>query len=421
MQSSPSASPVLVVGGGIAGMQAALDLAGLGVPVFLAEKDGHLGGQVMRLDKVYPTDHCAFCPTWTHAKACREHPLITIATNTRFVGLENTPEGVIATLAETPSPIDAEACIFCGQCFTACPRKAIAGHAKDLPLDPSTHPVSFLDTNLCDLCGVCKAACPIGAITLDRQEKTLRLAVSDCIFAGGFQEPTPESGPIPAPEFGAYSHPDILTAMAFEKWSAEFRANHSTDMRCPSDNRPVKRLAFIQCAGARDKRHLEHCSAVCCMHASKQASWMKRRRPDLDVIVLYTDLRGPGKGQEAYIRNAEKTGVRFYRRRPGLVAPVESALDKGVAIRHETEAGVGTTVADLVILNGGLACCPHPETASAGTNILAENHCGFCAEPADIAHSVIQAGSTAALAYMRRHTGKATTRTTIAVKEGKNA
>jgi heterodisulfide reductase subunit A-like polyferredoxin len=226
----------------------------------------------------------------------------------------------------------------------------------------------------------------------------LRLAVSDCIFAGGFNEPTPA----PAPEFGAYTHPDILTAMAFETLTAEFSADASSGLSCPSDKRPVRRLAFIQCAGARDRRYLAHCSAVCCMHAAKQASWMKRRQPDLELIVFYTDLRAPGKAQEAYLRSAEKLGVRFFRRRPGLAAPVDGPAGKGIAVRHETDGRVATTLVDMVVLNGGLACCPYPQassTAAPAWKIPPDRLCGFCSEPSDIAHSVIQAGNAAALTY----------------------
>jgi heterodisulfide reductase subunit A-like polyferredoxin len=129
------------------------------------------------------------------------------------------------------------------------------------------------------------------------------------------------------------------------------------------------------------------------MHAAKQASWLKRRQPDLDIAVFYTDLRAPGKGQEAYMKMAEELGVRFIRRRPGLVAPVDGPSGKGIALRHEADADVATTLADIVVLNGGLACCPCPE----GTAEVSAQACGFCSEPADIANSVIQAGNAAAL------------------------
>ncbi len=387
--------PGLVVGGGVAGMQAALDLANLGLPVRLVERDGHLGGQAMRLDKVYPTDHCAFCPTWTQAKSCREHPLIRVQINTRFEGLEGPEDAREAVLTRLPRPIDPDLCVFCGQCMAACPQKALRGRPDDLPWDPSVPPLPHLDAKHCDNCGKCASACPTGAIDLARPGETFRLAVSDCIFAGGFYEPEPG----PAPEFGAHSHPDILTAMAFEAWSAEFRANPAAALLCPSDKRPAKSIAFIQCAGARDKRYLPHCSAVCCMHAAKQAAWMKRRRPELDLTVFYTDLRAPGKGQEAYMRAAADAGVRMIRRRPGLAAPFNAPGGRGIAVRHEHLGDVTTTLADIVVLNGGLARCPRPDRTEAApaAALGAERFCGFCSEPTDIAYSVVQAGHAAAL------------------------
>lgn len=393
-------------------MQAALDLAGLGIPVRLVERDAHLGGQVFRLDKVYPTDHCAFCPTWTHALACREHPLICVDCNTRFERLEEKGDGgITALLTRRAARITPEDCVFCGKCMAACPKKALLPRAPDLSWDPAAAPVPYWNKSACDGCGQCAAACPTGAVSMDSTEETACLPVSDCIFANGFEEPVPG----PAPEFGAHSHPDILAAMAFEELHAECNALPGQPLRCPSDRRVARSIAFIQCAGARDKRHLEYCAAVCCMHAAKQASWMKKRQPELDVTVFYTDLRAPGKGQEAYMRAAGEKGVRFFRRRPGLVANLGG---KGIAVRHEDSGTVGTTVVDLVVLNGGLASCPlaAEKDARAGlgptrngptrNRLTRDRLCGFCAEPADIAHSVIQAGNAAALARIRQIRGR---------------
>jgi len=380
--------PILVIGGGVAGMQAALDLANAGMPVLLAEKEAHLGGQVMRLDKIYPTDHCAFCPTWTQALLCREHPLITVATGTAIVALEalETDRGGswLATLRREALPVDARECVFCGLCQAACPKKAIMGRQPDLPWDPSAPPVAHIDCSRCDQCGECAKLCPVRAIDFARTAQEDRLEVRDYIMAGGFFEPRPA----PAPEFGAHSHPDILTAMAFEQWSAEFNMK-SGDMaaRCPSDGRPVKRLAFIQCAGGRDRRELPYCAAVCCMHAAKQATWLKRRYPEMEITIFYTDLRAPGKTHEAYVQRAREAGIRFVRRRPGLV----TALQQGIAIRHEQDQGVVTTCVDILVLNSGLALCPQP-----GGGGAQPKSCGFCHEPADIAHSVIQAACVAA-------------------------
>jgi heterodisulfide reductase subunit A len=404
--------PVLVVGGGVAGMQAALDLANLGVPVRLVEQAGHLGGQVSRLDKIYPTDHCAFCPTWTHALACREHPLITLDLCTRFAGMEKHNGGQTAVLVGQSRLIDPDACIFCCRCVEACPQKALTARAPDLAWDPSAPPVPYLKAEFCDACGRCAHVCPTQAIDLSRAEKISRIPVKDCIFACGFTEPVPA----PAPEFGAHTHPDILTALAYETLSAEFNITPPSPLLCPSDGRPARSLAFIQCAGARDKRHLEYCAAVCCMHAVKQAAWLKHRQPKLDVLILYTDIRAPGKAQEAYVRAAKEAGVGFFRRRPGLVAPVSGQAGKGIVIRHEGAGKVGSTLVDLVVLNGGLARCPCPGDTRRFSSRRAGNlhRCGFCEEPADIALCVIQAGSAAVLACL----GKTGTPSTLAAAAG---
>jgi heterodisulfide reductase subunit A len=392
MHKPASEQPILVVGAGVAGMQAALDLANLGLAVHLVERETHLGGKVLRLDKVYPTDHCAFCPTWTHAAACREHPRITVSTGTCFKGLEEEADGKIALLEKAGRFIDREKCVFCGKCLEVCPREAILAKAPGVPWDPASPPVPYVESGRCDSCGKCIAACPVDAVDCAPKAETVRMAVSDCVFAVGFEEPSPA----PAPEFGGHSHPDIVTAMIFEAWIAEYNGKAAERLLCPSDKRPAGSVAFVQCAGARDKRYLAHCSAVCCMHAAKQAGWLKRRQPELDLTVFYTDLRAPGKGQEAYMREAAKLGVRFIRRRPGLAAPRENT--KGIILRHEGKNGVQTVLADIVVLNGGLSCSPYPAGGSKTQN--AGHACGFCAEPADIAHSVIQAGNAAFLTYL---------------------
>ncbi|MDR0466244.1 MAG: 4Fe-4S binding protein [Deltaproteobacteria bacterium] len=392
MRRDGSALPVLVIGGGVAGMQAALDLANAGTRVVLAEKEGNLGGQVMRLDKVYPTDHCAFCPTWTHARACREHPLITVAINTTVLALENNSYGSIrAVLRREAPPVDPQNCVFCGLCEPVCPKKAVMGRPPDLPWDPSAPPVAYIDLSRCDQCGACVKVCPTRAIDFTRLPAEERLEARDCIVAGGFFEPRPA----PAPEYGAHGHPDILTAMAFEKWSAEFNNPDGNAVPCrPSDGGPIRRLAFIQCAGARDRRELSYCAAVCCMHAAKQALWFKSRRPETDIVIFYTDMRAPGKAQEAYVQRAREAGIRFIRRRPGLVTPLAPG-GTGIAVRHEQDQGIATTCVDMLVLNGGLALCPRPEGEV--ERVARLQHCGFCREPADIAHSVIQAGHAVAL------------------------
>lgn len=391
---------VLVIGGGAAGMQAALNLAGLGVPVVLAEKNAHLGGQVMRLDKVYPTDHCAFCPVWSTARACYDSPLIKVLLRTEVTGLTTDGERTLAEFVARPSRIDPARCLFCGACSGVCPEKALVDRDPLMTWDPALPPAMRIDEARCSGCGACVDACPAGAIRLEQEAQTFTLAVADVVHAVGFAEPAPGE-PEHAPEFGGGSHPDICTAMEFEAWHSESRDTGPLLTR--SNGRAVHSVAFIQCAGARDQRHLPYCAAVCCLHGMKQARWLKRRQPELDVALFYTDLRAPGKAQETYIRAGEAEGVRLVRSRPGLILPTPDG--KGIGVRYEHAAN-GRTVGerfDMAVLNGGLARCPLPGARPAHAEAPQKTAlCGFCAEPTDVAGSVIQGAATAALIALRR-------------------
>lgn len=408
----PVPGEVLVAGGGVAGMQAALRLAALGKPVLLVERGAGLGGKVMRLDKVYPTDHCAFCPAWTMAAACYREPRIRVLLHTALSGLSSDGEQTLAELSVTPPSVDPELCLFCGACRDVCPEGALLERDPGLTWDPALPPAMRIDMSRCTGCGKCVEACPSGAVVLKRQGRTFTLPVDNVIYATGFDEPKPGE-PAYAPEFGAFSHPDIFTAMEFEQWHAEHRTLAPLARR--SDGKAVQRVAFVQCAGARDIRHLPYCAAVCCLHGMKQSRWLKRRQPDLDVTVFYTDLRAPGKAQESYMLAGAAEGVHLVRSRPGLILPGVG----GVAVRYDdpdTGRGVGEWF-DLVVVNGGLAQCPLPgaearadgvgctscaasETSSGtASGPLA---CGFCADPTDIAGSVVQGADAAVRAVLRQ-------------------
>jgi heterodisulfide reductase subunit A2 len=392
---------VLVVGAGVAGLTAALDLARLGVKVHLVERDAHLGGQTMRLDKLYPTDHCAFCPVWTEAAACRDHPGVTVHPGSLAGNLATDGRRVTAEIVTRPAAIDPDACLFCGLCLAACREKGtgegVAPARAGLAPDPGAAPAMALDPAKCNNCGACAAACPAGAIDLDRRTAMQNLACDDVIYATGFAE---RDEPVP-PEFGQGSHPDILTAMRFEAVSGESGPNKG-ELRRPSNGKAPRSLIFIQCAGSRDLRYLSYCSSVCCMHALKQAAWIRRRYPDIPCAVLFTDLRCVGKGYESYARLAGAHGVTLVRGRPGLVLPNPGdGGDDAIIVRYDDTARgkLVTAVTDMVILNGGLAACPlaRPEgAAEPGTR-----SCGFCQEPADVSQSVVQGARAAAAAAVR--------------------
>lgn len=396
--------PVLVVGAGVCGLTAALDLARLGIPVHLIEREGHIGGQVMRLDKLYPSDHCAFCPVWTDGAACLAHPLITVHRRTSLDSLDPEPDRIAAVLKVQPPAIDPEACIFCGLCREVCEENGAPGtitmQPVGLPWDPAAPPVPVIDSALCSRCRECSAVCPTGAVRpdwLDLSPTTLRLAVADVIFATGFVEMDHS----PLVEYSPGSHPDVFTAIDFEAWTAEAGPNAGL-IRRRSNGAQARSVAFIQCVGARDQRFLPYCSAVCCMHALKQARWVKRRLPEASIAVFFTDLRSVGKGYEGYARAAAEEGVLLVRSRPGMVFSLsEQNGGSTVAVRYEDmrSAEVITAEFDLVVLGGGLALCPLP-----GASVLDAKRseiCGFCREPVDVSQAVVQGSSAAAIIAAR--------------------
>ncbi len=383
-QTAANTLPVLVEGGGVAGITACLDLAAAGRSVHLIERTAVLGGKVLRLDKIYPTDHCAFCPLWTDIRRLREDPRITVHLSSRVITVEASVEGSLASIATKPLFVALERCISCGKCAEACPLEAAR------PLGEHVYPPSFhIDEELCDHCGRCVGVCPTAAIDLDRKEERKTLQIGKVIRAAGFAE----ADLTPLPEFGYGLHPDILTSLEFEAWTAEAGQNDGRIVRKSGGGRPAN-IAFILCSGARDDRLLPWCSAVCCMHALKQASWVKRRDNGIDCWIFYTDLRTVGRDYYAYsLRATEGAGVRLVRGRPGLVHPLPGG--DGIAVKFEDTLTQKREIRrfDMVVLNGNL----RPSVGDgygAGAEPPADA-CGFAAEPADVAQSACQGASAA--------------------------
>lgn len=391
---------VLIIGGGVAGITAALDLAGSGHEVHLVEANMHLGGQVSKLDKIYPGDHCAFCPLWTDIKKCGEHPGVTVYTGSTVRDLKNDKEGYSALIVKRPFVIDEQLCVFCGKCVDACPDQAVHPGWKH-----ASPPCYVIDMDACSRCDDCVRVCPTGAVDFTRSVEEITVIVDDIVWAAGFKEVDLSI----LPEFGVGSHPDIMTSMDFEEWSAEAGTNRGNILKKSNGSVP-ETIAFIQCAGARDQRLLLHCSAVCCMHAFKQAQWVKRRNREIECVIFYTDLRTVGKDYYEYsLREIEGSGITLVRGRPSLVYPLPGG--DGIAVKYENTETRKREIEkfDMVVLNGNLqpSTARSAEGGSAIPTLDAEGFvdttqdhmsryaCGFDVEPADIAESTVQASSVA--------------------------
>ncbi|MBN2516466.1 MAG: CoB--CoM heterodisulfide reductase iron-sulfur subunit A family protein [Deltaproteobacteria bacterium] len=390
----------LIVGGGVAGITAALDLAETGRDVQLVDTAAFLGGQVAKLDKIYPTDHCAFCPLWTDIKKVRDHPRITVHTSSTLQNISEKDGQYTIVINKVHPVIDESLCIYCRRCLQECSAGAVR------PLwEHASPPSFFIDTSICTNCGDCVDICPTGAIDLNRTAVEIVLTVSDIIWATGFNE----VDLTPLPEFGIGTHPDIMTSLEFEEWTAEAGRNEGSIIRKSNGNKP-QNIAFIQCAGARDQRMLPYCSAVCCMHALKQAQWVKRREPNVVCCIFYTDLRTVGRDYYEYaIRQLEGMGVHLIRGRPGLIYALPDG--DGIAVTYENTMTQTREIArfDMVVLNGNLRPSQAQTVEGArGPSLDSEGFVdttrddlsrfagGFTLEPADIAESVIQ-GSSAAI------------------------
>lgn len=391
----------LIVGGGVAGITAALDLAETGREVCLVDSAASLGGQVARLDKIYPTDHCAFCPLWTDIKKVQNHSQITIHTSSKIKDITEENGKYTVVIDKEPIIIDESLCIYCGRCLQKCSAGAVR------PLwEYASPPLYFIDKPKCTDCGDCVEICPTGAIDVNRTAVEIVLAFDDIIWATGFKELDLS----PLPEFGIGTHPDIMTSLEFEEWTAEAGHNEGKIIRKSNGSKP-QNIAFIQCAGARDRRVLPYCSAVCCMHALKQAQWVKRREPDIDCCIFYTDLRTVGRDYYEYsMRHLEGVGIHLIRGRPGLIHPLPDR--DGIAVRYENTLIQAREIArfDMVVLNGNLqpslvqtveGDMRGPSLDSEGfvdttRDDLSRHAGGFTLEPVDITESVIQ-GSSAAI------------------------
>lgn len=397
--------PIIVIGGGVAGIAAALDIANAGRAVHLVESGCGLGGQVAKLDKLYPTDHCAFCPLWTDIGRLRDHSLITVHTSTEVKEFRRVDGRLHAVLLRNPPIINEKRCIFCGRCRAKCPEGAAS------PSGEHVYPPAYrIERSRCTECGACVTVCPTTAIDFQRAAETMELLMDHVIWASGFTEVDLS----PLKEFGFGAHPDIMTSLEFEEWTAEAGKNKG-DVITKSNRSAPRNIAFIQCAGARDQRLLSYCSAVCCMHALKQARWVKRRNPAIHCVIFYTDLRTVGRDCYEYSRKEIGGGpVRLIRGRPSLVYPLPGG--NGIAVKFENTETQKREIwkFDMVVLNGNLRSSPaltdHEERPAPSLTVegfvnpvsddISRFSCGFSMEPSDVTESAIQASSAAAKALI---------------------
>ncbi len=426
MAGNPKGS-VLVVGGGIAGVQAALDLADSGFFVHLVERSPAIGGTMSQLDKTFPTNDCSACILSPKLVECGRHLNIELITLGEVKSIEGAPGRFMAEIVEHPRYVDPERCIACGTCAEKCPkkvedpfnfglnkRKAIyLRYPQAVPLKYAIDPKHCIRIQKPGKCGFCEKVCPAGAIRFDDAHRTRRIEVGSVILAPGFRPFDPS-----LLDFTGYGRlPDVVTSMEFERLLSP-SGPCSGHMIRPSDGKEPRRIAWLQCVGSRDINRACHgyCSSVCCMYAIKQAVIAREHASgELETHIFFMDMRTHGKGFERYFQKAEEEGVRFHRARVHSVLP--STGGDSMVLRYVGETGgVLEAEFDLVVLSVGLEMEPETVRLIQEMGIFMDDDgfvstasdlplstsrsgifvCGAASGPKDIPQSVTEASGAAA-------------------------
>ncbi|MCK5548132.1 MAG: CoB--CoM heterodisulfide reductase iron-sulfur subunit A family protein, partial [Thermoplasmata archaeon] len=347
----------LVIGGGIAGIQAALDLADNGIKVFVLEKGPAIGGRMSQLDKTFPTMDCSMCIESPKMSEVGRHPNIEIIRNAEVEGVEGSA-GDFSVRVRQKGVFVTDECTGCGDCVPVCPQATPNEYDMGLTTRkaiytpfPQAVPSDYvIDMDLClnepnvIVCNKCVEVCQPKCIDFTVAPESVRtLDVGSIIVASGMK--LFDSRLIK--EFGYGKHPDVLTTLEFERMLSATGPTEGELIRISNGETP-KKIVFVQCVGSRDTRNLEYCSRVCCTYSIKESLLAKDHESDLDITILYMDIRAYGKGFERFYERAVNEGIKFVRGRPSRVY----SDGPGLKVRIEDTEGGGLKEldADLVVL-----------------------------------------------------------------------
>jgi heterodisulfide reductase subunit A len=407
----------LIVGGGIAGLQSALDMADQGLNILVVERNASVGGHMIALSKVFPTLDCASCITTPKMSAAAHHEKIQIVTNTEVQAIESR-EGVHrVTLLQKPTYVNFDKCIGCRLCEYACDAEYRdrfeeglgAVRAIAVPFTNAIPQKAVLDAEHCLTCGTCARVCPTDAIEFDQKPRVLTIETDAVIVASGFDLNSVNI----KPQYNAARSQNVIAPMTLERLLAP-HGPYGRVLR-PSDGKIPGSVAFVQCAGSRDETiGVPYCSRVCCMYAIKQAMLLSGALPLTDITVYYMDIRAFGKGYEQFFQNAKAMGINFVRGKVARIDPLDGGdLRVHVETTEDAETPLQERVHDLVVLAQGMIPGWNPSlttpvacasdgfvatpilTAPTQTTAPGIFTAGTAAGPKDIVDTIAEAGAAA--------------------------
>ncbi|MFO7598021.1 MAG: CoB--CoM heterodisulfide reductase iron-sulfur subunit A family protein [Desulfocurvibacter africanus] len=418
---------VMVIGGGVAGIQAALDMAEGGLEVVLVERSATIGGKMAKLDKTFPTVDCSSCILGPKMVDVSQHPNITLYAYSEVESVSGFVGNFDVKVRRKARYVNWEACTGCGLCMEKCPSKKARDEfneqigtttAINIPSPQAIPKKAKIDPEFCrqftkGKCGVCAKVCPSGAIEYDQQDEVVAEKVGAIIAATGFDTfDYTRYG-----EYGGGRYPDVITSIQYERMLSASGPTGGHIKR-PSDGKEPKSIVFVQCVGSRDKSiGRPYCSGFCCMYTAKQAILTKDHIPDSQSYVFYMDIRAPGKNYDEFTRRGmEEYGTQYIRGRVSMIYPQG---DKYIVRGADTLLGTQVEVeADLVVLAVGAESSKgspelaeklrisydaygffmesHPKLKPVETNTAGVYLAGCCQGPKDIPSSVGQGSAAAA-------------------------
>ncbi len=419
---------VLVIGAGIAGMQASLDLASRGIKVYLVEKTPSIGGRMAQLDKTFPTLDCSICILAPKMIECLRHPNISLLTYSDVKEVKGQAGNFTVKVLKKTRYVDAAKCTGCGTCMEKCPVKVPnefdmgLGNRKAIymPFKQAVPLVATIDPEHClyflkGVCKVCQKVCPSKAINFEQKPEEIALNVSSIILATGFDV----SDVSRISEYGYSRFKNVVHSMEFERILCASGPTGGHLVR-PSDGQEPKSIVFVQCVGSRSRNGaFPFCSSVCCVYATKESILVKEHAPETQTYIMYIDMRAVGKGFQEFVDRAKKEyGVSYIKSRPAEITEDPSSESLQIHYEDMKTGEIKTLNADMVVLcpalvpkedNKKLADAIGVELDEFGffkaenlliapldTGISGVYMCGYCQSPKDIPESVAQASGAAA-------------------------